>query len=561
MSARTHIAWLVLAATAACAPAAPATPAWSGADTVQTGRLPAATDATPDAAAQAETPQPDAASSEAGDLPVAPQPETVAETAAGPDLPAVADAPVFDQFATGDAATAGDLGVAPFDASVFAELPVPDGGVAPELPDGDVAQPVEDAPPPAETATLDSADGASATDTASVDAPSSDQTAAEAGADADAALDGGTDAAQPKDVGPEIDGGPIADTVGADTPPEVVADTDGTDAATAEVADSAADTGQEVNDVTPAETVQDSQPDSEGDAGSGDATEETSEACIAGSCDDGEPCTQDACQPNGTCSHLTQADGSACVDGTCQLGLCSRNTPQTYGLSCLTLKNTIALAKTGVWWLDPDGPFTPVTPFAAWCDMDGDGGGWTLLVKVASAGSELGYDAPAWTSIATLHPERPRLDHREAKLTSFWSMPFQQLRVGMKSDKQTAWLVATIQASSLFHLLKDDKFVALTVPVSNWLGLLPGAGLQSGCLAVGLNVRPSGSSPFDYARTRIGVVGNDALDCATPDSRLGIGLGGTTCGQSVAVTAGNAAGCLPSGQVVNKPATGYVFAR
>jgi hypothetical protein len=53
-----------------------------------------------------------------------------------------------------------------------------------------------------------------------------------------------------------------------------------------------------------------------------------------GSCDDGNPCTADACGPNGQCVHTPVANGTSCSDGnacngleTCQAGSCTPGTP------------------------------------------------------------------------------------------------------------------------------------------------------------------------------------------------------------------------------------------
>jgi RHS repeat-associated protein len=52
-------------------------------------------------------------------------------------------------------------------------------------------------------------------------------------------------------------------------------------------------------------------------------------ACTASSCDDGNPCTVDACDSHGGCTHKPVSDGTACNDGnactltdTCQVGTC-----------------------------------------------------------------------------------------------------------------------------------------------------------------------------------------------------------------------------------------------
>ena len=59
-----------------------------------------------------------------------------------------------------------------------------------------------------------------------------------------------------------------------------------------------------------------------------------SECCTAAKCDDGNPCTVDTCNGDGTCSHTNATNGTACNDGnactqtdTCQTGVCTGSNP------------------------------------------------------------------------------------------------------------------------------------------------------------------------------------------------------------------------------------------
>ena len=368
---------------------------------------------------------------------------------------------------------------------------------------------------------------------------------------ADSQTDSGSDAEPPGDV-------QLVDSdVQADAEADAQADAEG-DVDTDAQADAEADTGADAQ----TDAAADSGVDTATDAGANlDSTADAGNPCGA-SCDDGEPCTADLCLGNGQCSHVTQANGSLCAEGTCQLGICSRNSPSQAGQSCLTLRQSQADAQTGVWWLDPDGPFGVWQPYAAWCDMQFLGGGWTLLIKVDAKG-QLGYDSPLWTSIATLNPGWPRIDQPEAKLDSYWSVAISELSVHMATGNIDKSLVFILKGTSLFHLIKDDKLVTPELPISAWGILLTGAQLQSGCMTHGLNVAPgkSAQSLYNYARVRIGVVGNSEGDCFSPDSRLGLGGAGGTCGQEPALTSGNAAGCYSGSETSNLPAFGYVMGR
>ncbi|GEM_PF-955750 len=54
--------------------------------------------------------------------------------------------------------------------------------------------------------------------------------------------------------------------------------------------------------------------------------------------------------------------------------------------SCKDLLTKAPLTKSGVYWLDTDGLGGEV-PWQTWCDMDNDGGGWTLAIKGTLKGS------------------------------------------------------------------------------------------------------------------------------------------------------------------------------
>lgn len=447
-------------------------------------------------------------------------PTDTAPADAGADTQGYAEV-LYDAIQAFDLAAPADLGTN-YDPDIWQELPwQPETAVDSQTDSGSVTWPDADA-------------GGGVEIDAQADVAADGQADIEADAATDAAADGFLDAA-------------------TDAVAEVL-DTAPADAADDAAADAAIDTGDDV--------ASDAAGDSWGDAAVELDTTADAETPCGASCDDGEACTADICLDNGQCSHVTQANGSLCAEGTCELGICSRNSPSQAGQSCLTLRQTHGDAQTGVWWLDPDGPFGVWQPYAAWCDMQFLGGGWTLLLKVDAKG-QLGYDSPLWTSIATLNPGWPRLDQPEAKLDSYWSVAIGELSVHLTTGNTDKTLVFGLKGTSLFHLIKADKPVTTDLPISAWTGLLAGAQLQSGCTAQGLNVAPgkSAQSLYNYARVRIGVVGNSEGDCFSPDSRLGLGGAGGTCGQDAALTSGNAAGCYGGADSSNLPAFGYVLGR
>ncbi|KAL9960606.1 hypothetical protein ACROYT_G034088 [Oculina patagonica] len=106
---------------------------------------------------------------------------------------------------------------------------------------------------------------------------------------------------------------------------------------------------------------------------------------------------QDACKSanfiasQGTCSLLTdiqtkqskrllKQDGSFYLEKVVSPGIPNSpgNTRFSAVPSCQALHSQSSFPSSGVYWIDPDGG-TQTNAFRAYCDMDTDGGGWTLV--------------------------------------------------------------------------------------------------------------------------------------------------------------------------------------
>ncbi len=154
----------------------------------------------------------------------------------------------------------------------------------------------------------------------------------------------------------------------------------------------------------------------EGACNDGNACTPT-DACDAGACvgtggldcDDGVACTTDSCDPAKGCVHVPLApccsngvvDGTdECDDGNLVAGDgCSaacKTEPQT---SCRTLHDKMPQLPSGIYTIDMDGD-GPAAPFQVRCDMELDGGGWTL-VAVARFGH---HGEAGWNDNSDLNP-------------------------------------------------------------------------------------------------------------------------------------------------------------
>jgi cysteine-rich repeat protein len=289
-----------------------------------------------------------------------------------------------------------------------------------------------------------------------------------------------------------------------------------------------------------------------------------SNLCVSATCNDGvkNAAETDVDCGGGVCSKCVVAKvcnvALDCQSGLCQNGKCGDPT------SCKALKTANPGLQSGVYDLDPDG-VGPNPPFAAFCDMDFDGGGWTLVLKADGNKTTFLYDNAIWLNNATYQPQFPSLDRNEAKLESWNQIAFTEVLLGLESPILNAGALVLkyqklpVVKASMFALMSPNAYVATNIGRAAWKALITGSSLQPNCNREGFNSIPAGGG---WERMRIGIVSNQENDCGSPDSYIGIGgqqNGG--CSNVPQRAVGNMADCGPDNGLVSIGAFGVVLVR
>ena len=135
------------------------------------------------------------------------------------------------------------------------------------------------------------------------------------------------------------------------------------------------------------------------------------------------------------------------------------------------------------------------------------------------------YKSRLWENKKTLNVEGLYDDksENEAKLASYYNTPFTKICLGMKArdvDAEPNFIVLNYTASSLYSVIADGAYRATNASRAKWLSLVVNPSLQPHCNMEGFNVHFSTTQLF----LRIGLIGNNEVNCKTPDSLLGFGF-------------------------------------
>jgi hypothetical protein len=276
------------------------------------------------------------------------------------------------------------------------------------------------------------------------------------------------------------------------------------------------------------------------------------------------------CAPGATCSMGDGGSGNcSCPAGTgiCGTGAATACVPNAlcasgqYLADCTAIHLADPTALSGPYTIDPDGAGAGEA-FKVYCDMTTEGGGWTLTLKAdnadtggAAGANRFEYDAATWTTttaadpLLTFNTTSADLSRASAKLASFNSVPFDQIRVAMsESAAAPRGLSLSVPNQTSMQAMFAGGQLDLSINRSRaqWTGLLDTPRLEPNCNLAGVNVAGTAD-----ARSRIGILGNDANDCASPDSYVGIGNGGidpAACGTAnLKAVVGSAQACAGAG--------------
>jgi hypothetical protein len=262
--------------------------------------------------------------------------------------------------------------------------------------------------------------------------------------------------------------------------------------------------------------------------------------------------------------------GTYCADATKQ---CVAGTCQAIQKSCNAIHQADNTKATGTYQIDPDGPGGNA-PFSAYCDMDHEGGGWTMVMKINGANQTFNFDSDYWSNATTLNPDKFNFDQAfEHKNAAFSSLNFSAMRVTMWFNSTYQTVAFPMGATSLQALFGQGNYQATYIGRSAWQGMISGGSLLPNCNREGINARPwsNPSTPdvvytdafnADVLRARFGILTNGENDCKTPDAVIGFGIAGKACAQNPTTAAGNFAACGASpNNVYTAQAWAYVFIR
>jgi hypothetical protein len=143
---------------------------------------------------------------------------------------------------------------------------------------------------------------------------------------------------------------------------------------------------------------------------------------------------------------------------------CLGDSADCAGQSCQDIQDTRGSTDDGTYWIDPDGGGA----FEAWCDMNSDGGGWTLIATIHPTETDSLSEPTDW--FINPHATDPLASYTfvtDSGLSSFGVDPFVDyvdsaaevsrftLHAGDDFDQSYSWFKA-LETDSFAHWFEDD---------------------------------------------------------------------------------------------------------
>ncbi|XP_065839395.1 uncharacterized protein [Oscarella lobularis] len=248
---------------------------------------------------------------------------------------------------------------------------------------------------------------------------------------------------------------------------------------------------------------------------------------------------------------LNSVSASSDVEGCSPKKNSTRRAPRIHH-SCLTLALNPKF-QPGIHRIKPS---NSSSAFSTYCLADG----WTLIMKVNSNSIKFTYNSTLWENSEVYNPEKVNLDNTEAKLESYYTVPFDEVLLLLKTGETLNELVLDQPAASMKDLMGTGEHHPTDLGRSAWKTLVPYSSLQYNCNREGFNCRSDWTGA--YSRVRIGIIGNQENNCNSCDSWIGIGGFGHLCSPHAANnTVGNFASCSADNGDRNTFSIGYVFVR
>ncbi|XP_078351725.1 uncharacterized protein LOC144636394 [Oculina patagonica] len=253
------------------------------------------------------------------------------------------------------------------------------------------------------------------------------------------------------------------------------------------------------------------------------------------------PCSSSPCQNGGTCLPNYKHDTFEC--------LCRKNFTGEYcekgpAKSCKDIYDVYKSNASELVTLHLN--LKPISVLCHFGDFGCGDGGWTPVMKIDGNKNTFHYNAGYWSdkNAHNVPGGETGFDAQETKLPTYWNTSFSKICLGMKIGQQINFIVINKQANSLYSLIADGTYRAISLGRNTWKALIGlQASLQLNCNKEGFNV---------LGKSRVGILGNEQHDCNSCDSRIGFGT-------ETSNTCGNLAAYSPDNGDKNIKAMGYIL--